>query len=79
MTDLEPLTSLMQRELVILSRDFGRASRGFSEMARVLRELRTGREYAKTATNKGADGGSSQLTLPDVADPFRVPLSEDHD
>jgi len=53
----EPLTSILIRELTILGRDFGRASRGCWEISRALRQaLQPDVTYARMAPNKGQSG-----------------------
>ncbi len=75
----EPLTSLMIRELSILARDFGRASRGFTEMARALREhLRPDLESDKMAINTGRSGAEKSRAsgeaplLPGLEEPASI-------
>ena len=54
---MEPLTSLLIRETTILARDFARVSRGFDELAAVLRKhLRPELLNGRMATNKGRSG-----------------------
>ena len=53
----EPFTSLLQRELTILSKNFGQASRTIYELSRVL--LRAREEHAMTSVNKGESGAES--------------------
>ena len=78
----EPFTSLVQRELVILSKNFGQLGRTCWELSRVL--LRAREEYDKMAINKGESGAEAMVerlaTQSDPpADPFSTPLSEDYD
>ena len=53
----EPLTSLLQRELTILARDFGRTSSTVYELSRVL--LRAREECDKMTINKGESGAET--------------------
>ncbi len=80
---MEPLTSLMIRELRILGAEFGRASRGCNEMARALREhLQPEVAYATYKRTKGKSGADApQLSLPGSSsdDPFGPNLNEDYD
>ena len=77
----EPLTSLLQRELTVLSKNFGGLGRTCWELSRLL--LRARDEYDKMTINKGESGaedmsGAGPLP-PQAADPFSTPLSEDYD
>ena len=53
----EPLTSLIQRELAILSKNFGGLQRTCWELSRLL--LRAREEYDMTSVNKGKSGAKS--------------------
>ncbi len=83
---MEPLTSLMIRELRILARDFGRASRGFDEMARALRKhLQPEIESARMALNEEevgtdpsrAQGEALSLPFPSLEEPESLKRSYD--
>ncbi len=70
------LTSLLVRELTILSKSFGQMSRNTWELSRVL--LRVLPEYDKTSINKGVSGEEPTVTtLPEGSpsdDPFQADL-----
>ncbi len=74
--DSEPITSLLIRETTILARDFGRAARGFSEIARALRvHLQPDVKNATRAINterSGAEAAEHQSEAPLL--PFADPL-----
>ncbi len=55
---LEPVTSLLQRELTILSKNFGQLQRTCWELGRLLLRART--EYGMTSVNKGKSGTESE-------------------
>jgi len=60
----EPLDSLFQRELTILSKNFGQLGRTSWELCRLL--LRAREENGTMARNKGKSGAESK----DAADPL---------
>ncbi len=62
----EPLTSLIQRELTILSKNFGQLGRTSWELSRLL--LRVRNEYAIDGNYEGESGAVSAAsqTLPDA-------------
>ncbi len=64
---IEPLTSLIQRELTILSKNFGLLGRTSWELSRLL--LRARDEYDMTSVNKGRSGAefpkNAASSLPD--------------
>ena len=81
---MEPVTSLLQRELTILSNEFGKISRTIWELSRVLLRLRE--ESATMALNKGESGDESVLEsasqTPSGAappDPFQLDLWSSYD
>jgi hypothetical protein len=51
---IEPITSLLQRELTVLSKNFGQLGRTSWELSRLL--LRARSECDKMAINKGESG-----------------------
>ncbi len=73
---IEPLTSLLQREFVILAKNYGELSRTSSQIGRLLLRLRA--EYGTLEANKGKSGTNGSLSLPS-SDPFQFPLDGDHD
>ncbi len=67
---IEPFPSLLQRELAILSRDYGRVSRSCWEMSRVLLRLRN-----DSATLAGMEEDVSGKSPPSkAADPDQPSL-----
>ncbi len=75
------ITSLLVRELVIISRDFGRLSGGCWELSRVL--LRNLSNYDTLSVNKGESGAESDGANPPSdavsEDPFGPQLEIDYD
>ena len=69
----EPLTSLLQRELTILAKQFGSLSGTCWEISRLL--LRAREEYGMMAINKGKSGAESDVAA-SQADPFQADLFE---
>jgi len=82
-TDLgtEPITSLLQRELVILSKNFGHLGRTSWELSRLL--LRAREELGTYVPTKGESGTDpEEMFLPSSesdGDPFGPNLQEDYD
>ena len=70
---LEPLTSLFQRELTILSKNFGQCGRTCWELSRLL--LRAREEYDKDGFYKGESGAEAggQSGPPAMVDSVSVP------
>ncbi len=76
----EPISSLLVRELTILSKNFGQLSTSLWELSRVL--LQVDVVYAKEAnTYKDGKAAAPGSTPPESssADPFSSPLFESHD
>ena len=70
----EPLTSLLQRELTILSKNFGQLGGTCYALSRLL--LRAREEYGMMAINKGKSGAESDGADPLPEDPFSGDLFE---
>ncbi len=72
---VEPLTSLLRRELVILAKKYGDISSAHWELARVLREhLQPELKNAKMAPNKGQLG--AEISEPSGGAPLLPGLVE---
>ncbi len=69
---LEPITSLIQREMTILSKNFGHLGRTSWELSRLL--LRAREEYGKMALTQGELGAELRRSVPPaVVDSCSVP------
>ncbi len=78
---VEPITSLLVREMTILAKNFGHLGRTSYEISRLLRESQlegfpSSESCAKEGDQQGKVGGSDQLTL---TDPFPTPMGGDND
>ena len=67
----EPITSLLQREVTILAKNFGQLERTCWELSRLL--LRARDEYDMTSVNKGESGTESADGVDPLPESASVP------